>query len=156
MQASSQILERMQREKQMLLQAEQITEEMQTAPGEELAALTARRGRFIEEASRLHEEERRLCAGDPLLLAAWSNAADPEKLSPGSRQIYDASLAVKAVANRIRRNSEPARRHLEQEQKILKDKLDELNSSPAKAIEKYVHVLRGGTPGSYPGRDTKI
>jgi hypothetical protein len=144
MNAAEQILEMLCREKTLFAQAEQITESAQAAPAEELAALTARRGRLLGEACRLHQQEKQLCRDDAVMLAAWSNAAQPDCLSPEKQKIYDAALEAKAIANRIRENSDLLYRRLEQEKAAAKERFDELNSDGVRTIQKYVHVMRGG------------
>ncbi len=148
MNAAEEILEMLEREKTLFAQAEQLTESAQAAPAEELATLTARRGRLLEEACRLHERERQLCRGDAVLLAAWSNAAQPDRLSPNQRTVYNAALEAKAIANRIRANSDLLYRRLEQEKENAKKNLDELNSEGARTIQKYAHVMRGSETAS--------
>jgi hypothetical protein len=147
-QQDAEIVEMLRREKQLLCQAEKITEQMQTAPAEQLPSLTIHRGRFLEEAHRLHEQEQLACRKDALLRAALDNTAQPPELTPPLLAVYEAAMSVKAAIQRIRNNSGPAADRLAHEKGELQKKLDALNTDAAKTASRYARVVRttGETP----------
>lgn len=143
MSALETILEYLKREKELLLEAEKLTEEMQTAAAEDLPGIVVRRGRFLDAAVNLREKEKEICAVQGGWMQAWDNTASPEKLSADARQIYEASFAVKGVANRIRSGSEVGYHRLQEEKQALREKLDSMDSGRTRTIERYKQMARG-------------
>lgn len=132
------------RKKECFLQVEAITEEMAVVGVEELSACMDRRARLLETVGGLDEEIRALAAGRPELLAALNHTVGRAGLPPSSARLYDASLSVKTVVNRIRKNEETVREHLELEKQRILSRMEELNRSGPAVAEQYRRSVQTG------------
>lgn len=139
------ILELLEKKRTLLLEFEREGAQLCTLPAGELAACLARRDALLTQAGELDGEIRRLCSGDAQALDALNHRADRADLPPAYRALFDASLAVKAVAHRILDNEAPQRGRLERERARALQRIEELNASAARVAGKYRRPA-GGDP----------
>lgn len=130
--------------KELLLQIERVTNIMKDAPAEELMDLFTERGELLERAQSLGTEIARYAEKNEEYKAALSSEASPNALSAEAKEIFEASLGVKAVANRVTREDEAVLDHIKSERNKLLDKIKELNSSGAAVAGSYRRSVQTG------------
>ena len=128
--------------KQLFLELEAVTADMPLYQVEELAECMEERGRLLKKIEQIDEELRTRFASDEPLHSALNNQCDREGLSPALRELYDASLGVKAVVNRIIKNESAITDHLEYEKQRITQKMEELNQSGGVVADKYYRSVQ--------------
>lgn len=123
--------------KELFLACERATGEMSVCQVEELDVFSRRRQEAIDGAIALDVQIETLSAADEAIQAALHNSCDRRALTPRLGAIYDASLAVKAVANRILQNEDTVRGRIELEKERLLDKIQNINSSGSAVAVRY-------------------
>lgn len=151
----TEILSLLREKKELLLEIEQVSNEMKNAPAEELMSLFTRRGELLERAKTLGERIDLLAEGDETLTAALKNSAEPGTLEGELFSVYDESLRIKAVANRILREEEGIKEHIQAEKDGLLEKLQGLNSSSSSVAGSYRRCVQTGMPADPLGRKTR-
>lgn len=154
MKEQQKLMELLAREEELLQEAQMLTEEMETAPVEELPSLMKRRGRFLEEAHSLHAQAKRLCG--ERMQAVVDHRVNRGGLTPDEGAAYDASLRVKAAVNRIRNNSALILERMQAERDRMKNRLDELDSDSTRTMKRYAHVIRGSRSAGEPQQKKRM
>lgn len=132
-------------EKQALyLECERLTETLCTAPVEELASITERRGRLLGKADELDSSIGALCAADSAVRDALNHSCPRGSLSAELGALYDASQAVKAVASRILQNESAARARLEFARDRAGEQLRATEAGSSSVAERYLRSVKTG------------
>ena len=138
----SHILELLAQKKALFLELESVSADMPLYQVEELAECMEKRGVIFRDAEQVDEELGMLSASDPELRLTLSNRCNRDGLSPALLAVYDASLGVKAVANRIQKSDGLIKEHLEYEKQRITQRMEELNHSSEKAADKYYRSIQ--------------
>lgn|GEM_PF-785382 len=121
----------------LIIQLEQETNELLSAPLEELSALLERRQStltgYIEADRRLKE----LCGGSEELSAAIELKCDFSSLPSDLKPLLELSLAARASINRILKTEPEIAARLEREKAAILKKIESLNESSIAAANKY-------------------
>lgn len=136
--------ELLKQKKELLLRFEAVTEQMYTLSPETLLDLVEERGRLLEKAGKLDEEIQEIGRYHPEVLPVLNNQRDLGGLEGLERQIYDASLAVKAVANRIRQNEDSLRQHIQLQKDAVLKRIENMNKSGYSVADKYYRSVQTG------------
>ena len=138
----------LQKKKELLLEVEEISASMKIAPAEELMALFTDRGRLLEKAQDVETNIRALTNGNEQMRSALNNSCEPRTLDSELLRVYEESLRVKAVANRILREEEGIKDHITLERDGLLKKIQELNSSSGSVADSYRRCVQTGVPNN--------
>ena len=141
--------------KNVLSEIERVSDEMKYAKAEELIELFAQRGELLESAKAFGEKIDALAIGNEPLTAALKNSCEPTSLSAGLGEIYDVSLRIKAIANRVLREEEGVKEHIQLERDSLLQKIEDLNSGSASVAGSYLRSVQTGVPQGQLGRKPK-
>ncbi len=102
-----------------------------------LMQMVERREQILEQMSGLDDIIRATCEGDKDLLDALNHRSNRGGLDQNLGKIYDASMEVKAVLNRLQNGNEAIVEHLMNVKANLKEKIEEVNSSSHSVAQKY-------------------
>lgn len=151
------ILELLIEKKNLFVQFELATEPMLIGDVDECEQCMEIRTRCMEKIEAIDGEIGTLIVGQVPLRRALNHDCSREELPSELRSIYDASFEVKAVANRLLKNSDGILMHLEDEKQRITDKIEEISQSGSSVAGHYYDSVRmGGTRSSYPSMRKKI
>lgn len=128
--------------KQLFLELESVTADMSLYQVEELAECMEKRSRLLQQVEQADDELRLICSADEQLRQVLNNQCSREELSPTLAALYDASLSIKAVVNRMMKNDDAIKEHLEYEKQRITQKIEELNQSGAVVADKYYRSVQ--------------
>ncbi|MEA4892946.1 MAG: hypothetical protein VB085_10375 [Peptococcaceae bacterium] len=138
-------------------QFEEITQQMYSLSPDTMLELVEQRGALLAEAAALDEEIREICSHNESIRPVINHQCDPTDLEGIEREIYEASLGVKAAANRIRENEEALRKHIELQKDAVLKRIENMNQgSYAVANQYYRSVQTGLNQPMGPSREKKV
>lgn len=145
MEKKAEILSLLSRKKELLVVFETVTSGMLYEDRtEELEASIDQRQDILDKLMVMDRQIRQICAGDAALLQVLNHQCDRGGLRPELEELYDASLAVKAVANRIQSSDAAVVEHMELARESLKEKIEEINSGGYAVASKYYRAAQTG------------
>ena len=150
------IAARVDEKRELFLRIEQVSERMREASADELAELFAERGELLEQVQALDENIKELAKGDESILAALANKSEPETLEGDQKKIFEASMKVKAIANRVANGELIIKEHIEAERDGLREKIEEMNVSSQSVAGSYMRSVKTGYPQSLLNKRPKI
>ncbi len=151
------ILALLAQKRDLFLEFERVSNGLCTQAVDELQQGMEQRGALLRQVCGLDEQLRGLCGGDTALRDAVDNRCGRGDLPPDLARVFDASMEVKAVVNRILNGEEATRRHLEQQREQILQKIEAMNSSASAVAEKYRRSVQTGMPQPMvDARDKKI
>lgn len=143
--------------KGVLAEIEQVSSRMKLADAQEIIELFAERGKLLESAQALTEQIRALSEGDEKLASAISNSAEPSALDGELLRIFEVSLGIKAVINRVLHEEEGIKEHIQTERDGLLEKIEGLNASSSAVAAGYRRSVQTGVSQSrLQGRSKSI
>lgn len=157
MSCETQILRLLSDKRDLFLEMEEVTSAMCLQQVEQIAESMDRRSRLIERIDLVDASLADLCAGRDWVRAAMQHTCDRDGLPQELGEVYDASMAVKAVVNRIVRNDDAVKAHLEFEKQRVLQKVEELNRSGTAVANQYYQSVKTAIPNPVGGlHDEKI
>ena len=133
-------------EREIFLEVEALTNQMMTSPTEELSDLLSERGSLLQKAVSIEDEINEEVIDSEDIRNVLRNRGDMSKLSDDSAAVYDASMSVKAVINRINRLEDDVRSRIENERNAILKKIESINSSSNSVAENYKRSVQTGFP----------
>lgn len=144
------VMDCLRREKEIFLEIEQLTESLLYAEPDEAARTVERRGERIEQAAALRAQAVSACGEQAALRAAVAmeqqDAADAQ-----AKAVYEASLAVRAVWNRVQLSEQAVVQRLSMEKQALLDKIENLGQDNGQIAGRYFQSVRTGLSGGSQG-----
>lgn len=141
-----QMLDLMEQKRVYFLHYEKEMEDLPLLPAEEMEACLERGANLIKRIEELDGRLSRLIQQEgPLARSAANHECDRDQLTPELGKLYDASLNVKAVANRILRNDGLIRQRIAYEREQALEKIKEINSRSDSVAGKYQRYTRTGS-----------
>lgn len=128
----------------LFLEIEAITDKIIIEEPEELPQLLKRRGELIEGAAAAKEQIDLIGEAEPRLLKVLRSDCDMSNLSHEDSRIYEASMRVRAAANRIGKRDAEVYTKIEQEKNSALEQLEALNSSMKSVAESYRRAAETG------------
>lgn len=144
------LLTRLQQKREWFLQIEEIVDNMLLMDVEELEAAVKQRGNLLEQIAQQDEVIREICQHDTQAREMLNHTRLPN--DEEERQLYDASLNVKAVANQIIQAEPEVERYMKKKQQELLDKIQNLNISGQASARRYRQIISaslGGEPKNF-------
>jgi len=146
-----QMLELLEQKRLYFLHYEKEMEALPYLPAEDMEACVERGGLIVE---KIRETEGRLGRlvkqNGPLAISAVNHECERGQLPPDLGKLYDASMAVKAVAVRIMGNDDLIRRRIAWERDQAMERLKELNSRSQSIAGRYQRSTQTGVTGVSP------
>ena len=130
-------LQLLNRKKNLFLQLEEITGNMTLLEVNELITSMEQRGVLLKEVEDLDATLHAFCVNDPLLRGAINHTCTKDNLSQDLCTIYDISLTVKSIVNRITLNDDNIRIHLSYEKERILSHISKLNTSGTSVASRY-------------------
>lgn len=144
-------------ERELFLKIEVATEAMCVASAEEIEQCVNERQRYLDEIAalkiRLHELGD---ASGEAVVAALQNSCGRNALTGDLAALYDASMAVKAVANRIQQYDEEIREHVEMVKEEILKQIEKMNQSGNAVASRYQRSVELGIQRPASGSDRMI
>lgn len=137
-----QILSLLAEKREKFLEIERVTEPMFYAQVDAIAECMEKRESLLNEVSEIDSRLAQLTEGQEQVKAALSHKCERRSLSPDLAEIYDGSMGVKAVVNRIVQNESGVRLHMEAEKQRIGEELEKLGQSASSVAGQYYNFLR--------------
>lgn len=133
----SEILSLLEEEQVQLSEVEKRTESILYASSDDFVELIADRGSHLSRAVLAENRLKELGAGDETLRDVLNGPADINALTPDQREIFEASLRVKAILCRIKRLEPQVITRMENERAEALSHIEELNHSSGTIAGSY-------------------
>ena len=149
MQQIETILQLLDEKKSLFLQFEQESEQMCFCPLDKIAGHMEQRLALQENIEYLDQQLSALYESVPGAAQTASNQKDLSALPDELRPVYDRSLEIKGVINRILQNGPMLQERLELERADLLKKLEENRKSSGSVAQKYYNSIHTGIHQPY-------
>lgn len=140
-------LQLLREKEQLLLELETLSEQMLGMHVDELADAVKKRQSLLLQVQERDNQLRLWCDDDAPMREAMNQTAVPQEET--LRALYQASLSVKAVANRILQGEQAIERHMQAERTRLKKKIEKLNQGGASVAKMYRKSMEIGHAPMY-------
>ena len=130
----------------IFLKVEELSNMMLTSPIEEILDIQADRGQLLQQAVKVQDEINKEVSIDKSVKDILNNSCDMSNLSENMARLYEASMRVKAVINRINNLEVDLRTRLEGERSDILDKLESMNKSSNSVAGNYKRSVQMGVP----------
>ncbi|WP_099205328.1 hypothetical protein [Scatolibacter rhodanostii] len=134
--------------KKLFSDFESITETMLFLQVDDLALSIEKRENLLQEIQGIDTKLHELCLHNQEINEALHHEGNANQLSPDAAKIYDMALNIKAIVNRVLKNEEPIRTHLDEEKQRLFDAMENLNKSGESVAGQYHQSVMTGLGGS--------
>ena len=149
-------LQLLNRKKNLFLQLEEITGNMTLLEVDGLLNSVEQRGVLLKEVEDIDATLRAYFLSDPLLKSVISHACNKNDLSPPLCDLYDISLTIKAIVNRIALNDGNIRLHLKFEKDRILSNIQKLNQGGAVVADRYHRSTQTGRSRSFGSNRGKL
>ncbi|MCL1804916.1 MAG: hypothetical protein FWG28_02775 [Clostridiales bacterium] len=141
-----QMLDLLEQKRVYFLHYEREMEELPLLPTEEMEDCLERGASLIKKIEELDGRLNRLVQQEgPMALSAVNHECDRGQLSPDLGKLFDASMGVKAVANRILQNDGLIRQRIAYEREQALEKIKEINNRSDSVAGKYQRYTQTGS-----------
>lgn len=141
---SQEILPLLQEKKNLFLLFEQESEAMCFCPVDEIDIHMCERLKLQQKIQAVDDQLVPLYASVPQAAQAAAHAVERDSLPPDLAAVYDASLAVKGVVNRILLNEPTLNERVKLERDALLQKLEESRQSSSSVAQGYYKTMSTG------------
>lgn len=140
------ILDFLKEKLEIFLDVEKLTNMMFSSDIDELSNIISLRGDLLQKAVLIENEINKEVSGKEHIKSVLNISGDMSNLSIETRKIYEASMRVKAVLNRINNLEPEIKERLENERKIILEKLESMNKSSDHVAGNYKRSVQLGFP----------
>jgi len=134
---------------------EEITRRMLDEDIENFSPLLEERGKLLEKAVSIEEEIRLISHEDQRIGDVLGNRCDMTAIPDDLAKVFEASMRVKAIINRIKNMEEDIRLRMEAEREAILKKIESLNVSSNSVAGNYKRAVQTGFPQSHLGEGKK-
>ena len=139
------MLDLLEQKRAFFLHYEREMEALPLLPAEELEACVQRGDALIKKIEELDGRLGQLLQqSGPLALSAANHSCDRGQLTPELGKLYDASMAVKAVAARILKSDAMIKERISYEKDLAMEKIKEVNQRADSVASKYQRSVQAG------------
>ena len=149
-------LQLLNRKKNLFLQLEEITGSMTLLEVDELLTCIEQRGVLLTEVADIDATLHAYYLTDPMLKSAISHSCTKNDLSPALCDLYDISLTIKSIVNRITLNDGNIRLHLKFEKERILSNIEKLNKGGTGVADKYHRSTQTGRSRLFGGNKGKL
>lgn len=136
------LLQLLEEKKELFLEMEQVSEKMLLMDADELAQACSQRQKILDQVQEIDRVLKGMCQEDEEARLVMNHEVQPEAEDKALKALYEMSFAVKAVVNRIVREEEARRNHMEQQRDAIKYKIEELNQSGSSVARQYLQTAK--------------
>ena len=140
------ILDLLKEKLEIFLTIEKLTNMMFTSSVDELSDILADRGDLLQKAVLIESEINKEVYDKACIKGVLNNTKDISKLSDELLKIYDASMRVKAVLNRLNKLEKDVQLRLENERDMILERIESMNSSSNSVAGNYKRTVQMGFP----------
>lgn len=131
--------------RKIFVEIEKITEPMLYVQVEVLEECMKNRESLLAEVREIDQKIDYRIDGQEAMKQALKHNCERQQLSAGLAALYDASLQVKAVVNRIIQNESGIRLHLEAEKDRIRGELEKMSQSSSSVASQYYSTVQRAT-----------
>ena len=143
-------------EKELLfIEVERITDEIFDASVDRINELLETRGAALEQTAIINEKLSALIIDDEHLKSVLNCSCDISGLSEEMKELFEQSLRIRAIVNRIIKNQDSIRQKIENERDSLLQKIETMNSSSKTVAKSYKRSVETALPHSFDGNKNK-
>ncbi len=154
--AFSELLNLLSKKKNLFLQFEEISEKMFLNTIDQLEQDMEKREEILQTVSAIDQSIAGLCENHPRWERVLKHELSPTTLQPDEMTLYDTSLSIKAIVNRILSNAPALEEHLASEKQRIADKMSELDYRTKTMVDGYHQSVLTGLPTLDTTRTNKI
>ena len=136
------LLQLLEEKKELFLEMEQVSEKMLLMDADELTQACSQRQKILDQVQEIDRVLKGMCQEDEEARLVMNHEVQPEAEDKALKALYEMSFAVKAVVNRIVREEEARRNHMEQQIDAIKHKIEELNQSGSSVARQYLQTAK--------------
>lgn len=136
------LLQLLEEKKELFLEMEQVSEKMLLMDADELTQACSQRQKILDQVQEIDRVLKGMCQEDEEARLVMNHEVQPEAEDKALKALYEMSFAVKAVVNRIVREEEARRNHMEQQRDAIKYKIEELNQSGSSVARQYLQTAK--------------
>lgn len=136
------LLQLLEEKKELFLEMEQVSEKMLLMDADELTQACSQRQKILDQVQEIDRVLKGMCQEDEEARLVMNHEVQPEAEDKALKALYEMSFAVKAVVNRIVREEEARRNHVEQQRDAIKYKIEELNQSGSSVARQYLQTAK--------------
>lgn len=136
------LLQLLEEKKELFLEMEQVSEKMLLMDADELTQACSQRQKILDQVQEIDRVLKGMCQEDEEARLVMNHEVQPEAEDKALKALYEMSFAVKAVVNRIVREEEARRNHIEQQRDAIKHKIEELNQSGSSVARQYLQTAK--------------
>lgn len=136
------LLQLLEEKKDLFLEMEQVSEKMLSMNADELGEACSQRQKILDQVQEIDRVLKNICREDEDARRAMNHEVQPQDQEDDLKALYEMSFSVKAVVNRIVREEEARRNHIEQERDVIKHKIEELNQSGTSVAKQYLQTAK--------------
>lgn len=136
------LLQLLEEKKELFLEMEQVSEKMLLMDADELTQACSQRQKILDQVQEIDRVLKGVCQEDEEARLVMNHEVQPEAEDKALKALYEMSFAVKAVVNRIVREEEARRNHMEQQRDAIKYKIEELNQSGSSVARQYLQTAK--------------
>jgi len=140
------ILDLLKEKLEIFLTIEKLTNMMFTSPVDELSVILTERGDLLQKALLIESKINKEVDDKACIKGVLDNTDDISKLSDDLLKIYDASMRVKAVLNRLNKLEKDVQLRLENERYMILERIESMNSSSNSVAGNYKRTVQMGFP----------
>ncbi len=142
---NNQELKTLLREKEELFsKVERITNDIFEAPVDQINSLLETRGKTLEQVILIEGKIKSVAAEDEYLKSVLDCTCDISGLSGELKDLFEESLRIKAIVNRIIKNEDSIRLRIENEMNSLLERIETMNRSSKTVAESYKRSVETG------------
>ncbi len=136
------VLDMLAEKRETFLQLEEITGSLALQGADEIISSMKKRADLFETMRGLDKKISSEAADDRKLRDALNNACNRADVEENLEEIFDLSLKIKAIANRLIKNENLVLEHFDSEKKSILQEIEKLNRSGTAAANRYYNTTK--------------
>lgn len=140
------VIDLLNEKREIFLEVEKLTNLMLISPIEELSEILEERGEFLQKAVLIENEINNKVSSDECARSILSNSGDMSNLPCDLEKLYESSMRIKAVINRINNLEVEVQERFESERDLILEKIESMNSSSNSVAGNYKRTVQMGFP----------
>ena len=145
----------LERKYKLFLEVERITDEMNESHIDKITELLEIRGETLEKVIELNNQIKSIIAQDESLRSVINCDCEMNSLKGELKELFEESLRVRAIVNRIIKNEDDIRFKIESERESLLNRIETMNASSTSVADSYRRSVKTGLPQEFSNNKDK-
>ncbi len=145
----------LEKKQKLFLEVEKITDEMNESHIDRITELLEKRGEYLEQVILLNNQIKPIIAENESLGDVINCSCEMSSLKGELKELFELSLRVRAIVNRIVKNEDIVRLKIDSERESLLQRIEILNSSSTSVAESYKRSVNTGLFQDYSNSKNK-